>query len=92
METNLCNRLVIFLDKYNLYKHQYGFRSKRSTIHPILCLLKDIADANDKTTKEITLAVFLDLWKAFDTIRVEKNHDLKKKLFFKFKSDFLDFF
>ena len=27
-----------------------------------------IADANDKITKDITLAVFLDLSKAFDTI------------------------
>ena len=37
----LCNRLMVFLDKYNiLYKHQYGFREKHSTIHPILHLLK----------------------------------------------------
>ena len=37
----VCNRLVNYLEKYNiLYKHQYGFRSKHSTIHPILHLLK----------------------------------------------------
>ena len=37
----MCNRLVNYLEKYNiLYKHQYGFRSKHSTIHPILHLLK----------------------------------------------------
>ena len=57
----------MFKKIYNiLYKHQYRFHSKHSTIHPILQM--QIADANDKTTKDITLAVFLDLSKALDTI------------------------
>ena len=73
MEKIICNRLMTFLEKYNiLYKHQYGFRAKHSTIHPILHLLKDISIANDKITKDPTLAVFLDLSKAFDTI----DHDI----------------
>ena len=51
LEKIVCNRLIHFLDKYDiLYRHQYGFRQKHSTIHPILQLMKDIADANDKTT------------------------------------------
>ena len=33
-----------------------------------LQLLKDISEANDKATKDVTLAIFLDLSKAFDTI------------------------
>ena len=69
MENIVCNRLIVFLEKYNiLYKHQYGFRAKHSTVHPILHLLKDISIANDKITKDPTLAVFLDISKAFDTV------------------------
>ena len=69
----VCNRLVNYLEKYNiLYKPQYGFRSKHSTIHPILHLLKDIADTNDNISKDITMAVFIGLSKAFNTI----NHDV----------------
>ena len=68
----MCNRLVSSLGKYNiLYKHQYGFRSKHSTIRPILYLFKYITYANDYISKDIAMAVFLDLSKTFDTI----NHD-----------------
>ena len=69
----MCNRLVNYLEKYNiLYKHQYICRSTQSTIHSKLHLLKDTADANDKLCKYITLAVFLHLSKASDTI----DHDI----------------
>ena len=75
METIVCNRLIIYLEKQKcniLYQHQYGFRSKHFTEHPILHLLKDIAYVNEKITRYITVAVFLDLARAFDTI----NHDI----------------
>ena len=69
LEKIVCNRLLHFLESKNiLYKHQYGFRKNHNTIHPVIHLLKDIANANDKASKNRTLAVFLDLSKAFDTI------------------------
>jgi hypothetical protein len=51
-----------------LYKHQYGFRPKFTTEQPILQLLDHIAKANDRPTKDLTLAIFLDLSKAFDSV------------------------
>jgi len=58
-----------FLEGTNqLYTHQYGFRAKHSTVHPFINLLNHVANENDKITKNITMATFLDLSKAFDTI------------------------
>ena len=69
LEKIVAQKLVKFLDKYNIiHEHQYGFRKKHSTIHPILHLLNYIADSSDKPSKDITLGLFLDLSKAFDTI------------------------
>lgn len=69
LEKLVTKRLVTFLDQNNiLYKYQFGFRKKHSTTHAILHFLNDIATNNDKPTKDNTLALFLDLSKAFDTI------------------------
>ena len=67
------SEFCLYLNTFDIfYKHQYGFRPKHSTLHPIIHLLNKIAENNDKTTKELTLAVFIDLSKAFDTI----SHDI----------------
>ena len=58
-----------FLDaKQILYKHQYGFRAKHSTIHHIIHLLNECAEANNSNPKKYTISIFCDLSKAFDAI------------------------
>ena len=48
LEKIVCNRLLHFLESKNIpYKHQYGFMKNHNTIHPVIHLLKDIANAND---------------------------------------------
>lgn len=61
------NRILNFIDAHNLLSgHQYGFSKQKSTENAIIKLTSHIINslANDKKT----LAVFLDLAKAFDTI------------------------
>ena len=77
LERIMYNKLMGFLKSNNiLYQHQYGFRAKHSTIHPILHFLNHCAEANNKNNPEYTLAIFCDLSKAFDvidhTILIEK--------------------
>jgi hypothetical protein len=62
---------IIYKRLYNyiepaLYEKQFGFRSKRSTIHAILEFCTDIIESFEN--KQVTMATFLDLSKAFDTI------------------------
>lgn len=69
LEKLVYKRLYGFLDTKKFFSEgQFGFRRGHSTIHPILKLLQDITIANDKRSRDATLAVFLDLSKAFDSI------------------------
>ena len=64
-------RLYTFLNYNNiLYQSQYGFREKHSTTQAILEFISSTVDDIDK--KKSTIAIFLDLSKAFDTI----NHNI----------------
>ena len=57
------------VDKFNIIRNtQFGFRSNRSTVDAILTLLEEVSISlsNKKLTVQNT---FLDLTKAFDTVR-----------------------
>ena len=73
LEKLVHKKLYSFLTAENLlYKHQYGFRQKHSTIHPLIHFLNFCSNAQDKNISEVTLSIFCDLSKAFDVI----DHDI----------------
>ena len=75
LEKIIHKRLYSFLVKHNiLYESQYGFRNSHSTINAVSELTSHILENFDK--RKMTLSVFLDLSKAFDTI--DHNILLKK--------------
>ena len=60
LEKLMYNKMLTFLNKNKiLYEHQYGFRTKHSTVHPILHLLNQCAKVNDHIPHQHTLSVFL---------------------------------
>ena len=69
LERIIYNKVACFLEANNiLYKHQYGFRKKHSTVHPIIHFLNACATNANKSPPETTLVIFCDLTKAFDVI------------------------
>ena len=67
LEKVIYKRTYGFLEKEKaLYKSQYGFRSKHSCEQAVCELLSEIIKNNDKD--QITMTVYLDLSKAFDTL------------------------
>ena len=67
LEMLVYNRLSKFLAKFNiLYDYQYGFRTKHSTDMAHIHLTDLIS--NSLCDKLCTAGVFIDLFKAFDTI------------------------
>ena len=72
-EKIMYKRLMSFLNKSKiLYRHQYGFREKHSTIHPMMHLINHCAKSNNTSPKHLTMSIFCDLSKAFDII----DHDI----------------
>lgn len=69
IERLLNKRLLTFLKTANILSHsQYGFRQGRSTEDAVLALSSLVTEQLDRRKK--SLAVFLDLKKAFDTVSV----------------------
>ena len=69
IERIMYNKLVSFFESHQIFfQHQYGFRKKHNTVHPIIHFLDHCAKANNKPDPELTLAMFCDLSKAFDVI------------------------
>ena len=67
LEKVIYQQLSCYLIRNNIiFEHQYGFQSKKSTIHPVIHLLNYIAEA--KNDNKTVIGVFCDLAKCFDTI------------------------
>ena len=70
-EKCVYSRIYRFLDKHNIfYEKQYGFQSKHSCEQAIQDLCGHILKSKENRQK--TMALYLDLSKAFDTL----SHDL----------------
>ena len=70
-ERLLYNRLTEYLNKkLILHSNQFGFRQKFSTCMALLQLVEDVSRSIDEN--KITMGVFVDLAKAFDTV----NHSI----------------
>ena len=67
-EKLIHSRLTKFFDDKNVkYNKQFGFRKKHSTIHALNTAVTQIINSLNKNN--VVLGIFLDLSKAFDTVK-----------------------
>ena len=63
----MYNHLINFIDANKIvYKYKFGSRKSHSTNHVIISLVEKVNNAMD--SGKISIGVFLDLRKAFDTV------------------------
>ena len=89
MERVVYKQVNEFLERNEvLSRNQYGFRKKHQIQHAILKLLCNITENKEKLMD--TIAIFLDIQKAFDTV----SHDilLRKLEFYKFDKKSIKWF
>jgi len=68
LEKIVAKQMCGFIEKNKiLYDLQFGFRKNHNTTQPLILFLDKIYTALNKDNPEYTIAVFLDLKKAFDT-------------------------
>lgn len=66
-ERVICCRLNRFIEREDvLPNHQFGFRSNRSTVHPVAMIFNDIS--TNLNNRKATTMVTLDIQSAFDTV------------------------
>ena len=71
LEKLVYNRLIDYLSKYKIFSdNQFGFRKHHSTEYALALLYDKIFSAID--SNEVTVGIFIDLSKAFDTL----NHQI----------------
>ena len=69
LEKIVARQIVGFLNAHNIiYQHQYGFRSNHNTSQPVLHFYDKIYNSLNQKPSAKTLAIFIDLKKAFDTV------------------------
>ena len=70
IEKIVCSQLMYYLNNNDLlYKHQYGFRGKHGTSHPLIHFTNNVSNALNNN--KFNLAIFIDLKKAFDTVNFD---------------------
>ena len=67
LERIMYNRIYKYISKNNiLYNKQFGFQNNTSIEHALLQMIDDMSNAFKRG--ELTLGIFIDLSKAFDTV------------------------
>ena len=69
MEKVVARQLIGFLNFHNLlYKRQYGFMANHNCSQPVLHFSEKIYSALNQKPSLVSLSIFIDLKKAFDTV------------------------